>query len=351
MKVLTLFLGIPILYIVIPYLVNIVTQYPGQVIHQNGVVLVTGASSGIGLSAAVALKKKGYFVIGGVRKEKDAVTLRKTYGLQTVILDVTKEVDIERSKQEIQQICEEKSLPFVGLVNNAGVSRDLPVELQPRETIRFVYSVNTFGVMDMTREYLPLLRKSKGRIINIGSVAGLTALPGAATYHGTKHALEAISDCVRREMYPHQVSVSIVEPAYVTSKIFGKSMNENDPSSKLTQEEFGLYRHVFGGRAEHMKKAIASASPTTVTDEAITHAMTSAYPQTRYIVANVVGIPAKIIVPIFNYMPDRVADVVLYLRTKKLPIFLLIGLAYSGIFLCLWMVYNFLKSLDRHLYF
>ena len=79
--------------------------------------------------------------------------------------------------------------------------------------------------------------------------------------------------------------------------------------------------------------------------------MTSPYPQTRYIVANVVGIPAKIIVPIFNYMPDRVADIVIYLRTKKLPIFLLIGLAYSGIFLCLWMVYNFLKSLDRHLYF
>ena len=115
MKVLTLFLGIPIIYIVVPYLVNIVTQYPGQVIHQNSVVLVTGASSGIGLSAAIALKKKGYFVIGGIRKEKDAVRLQKTYDLQTVILDVTKEVDIERSKQgEFNRFVKKGLCPSLG---------------------------------------------------------------------------------------------------------------------------------------------------------------------------------------------------------------------------------------------
>ena len=113
----------PYFTVVIPYLVNIVT-HPGQVVHQGSVVLVTGASSGIGLSAAVALKKKGYFVIGGVRKEKDAVTLRKTYGLQTVILDVTKEVDIERSKQEFNRFVK-KSL-FVGLEQRWRI-RNLPV--------------------------------------------------------------------------------------------------------------------------------------------------------------------------------------------------------------------------------
>ena len=134
MKFITLcFIALPIFIVVVPYVVNIVTQYPGQATHTNGVVLVTGASSGIGLSAAVALQKQGFTVIGGVRKEKDAQTLHKKYNLRSIILDVTKEVEIESAKQQLEHICAETNLKFVGLINNAGVSLDLPVELQPRK--------------------------------------------------------------------------------------------------------------------------------------------------------------------------------------------------------------------------
>ena len=350
MKYLTFFgLGLPVFIIVIPYLINIVTQFPGQYTHEKGgIILVTGASSGIGLSAAIALKKEGYLVVGGVRKETDAKMLANEYNLRAVILDVTKEVEIESAKQKVLELSEETGKKFIALVNNAGVSRDLPVELQPKETIRFVYGVNVFGLMDVTREFLPLLRWNKGRVINIGSVAGLTAVAGGSTYHGTKHAVEAFSDCLRRELYPHGVSVALVEPAYVESKIFGKSTGGNDPTATLTNEEYKLYNHVFANRKETMKKVLKTASPTTVTDDAIIHAIKSPYPKTRYIVANVLGLPANVIVPLLSQFPDRVADVIFFYATQKgygglVPLFVTTYICYG---LMLMQAWKFVKYID-----
>ena len=347
------FIALPIFIVVVPYVINIITQYPGQATHTSGVVLVTGASSGIGLSAAVALQKQGYTVIGGVRKERDAQTLQKKYKLRSIILDVTKEVEIASAKQQLEQICAETNLKFVGLINNAGVSRDLPVELQPKKAIRFVYGVNIFGLMDVTRELLPLLRSSNGRVINIGSVAGLTAMAGGSTYHGTKHAVEAISDCLRRELYPHGVSVALVEPAYVESKIFGKQIGTNDPTSHLTKDEYQLYHHVFANKKAHMEKVLKTASPTaTSTDVAIVHAMTSPYPKTRYVVANVLGIPANVVIPLLAQLPDRVADVMFYYSTQKgygglIPLFVFGYLVYITLLLYTW---KFVKYVDSRLF-
>ena len=180
------------------------------------------------------------------------------------------------------------------------------------KNIEYVYSVNTFGLLRMSKAFIPLLRESKGRIVNIGSIAGRIATKGSSTYNGTKYALEGITDSLRRELYHHEISVSLIEPAYVRTKIFEKSMNQHDPVSKLSKEEYELYSAHFNNRIMIRNKYLENASPPAVTDKAILHAVTSQRPFTRYVVANVLGIPATILTKVFWLLPDRLADFLLY---------------------------------------
>jgi NADP-dependent 3-hydroxy acid dehydrogenase YdfG len=327
MKLTQFFLLCSVLFLS-PYVVNFVLLFPGLHTHQAGIILVTGASSGIGLSAAIALARKGYTVVAGVRREHDASYIKSVEpSLIPIILDVTKDSHVERSVQTVEQYKERYGLQFVGLVNNAGVSKGLPLEIQPFSFVEQVYGVNTFGLLKVTKEFIPLLRRSKGRIINVGSVAGHLATAGGSTYAGTKHALEAISDSLRRELFHHEVSVSLVEPAFVETAIFGKSMSSNDPVSKLSKEDYSLYQIMFDKREATMEKNIRLASSTSVTDEAITHAMQSLYPHSRYVVANVQGIPAVVLMKLFWLLPDRVADFILHKNMTGYPAVLLFALA------------------------
>jgi NAD(P)-dependent dehydrogenase (short-subunit alcohol dehydrogenase family) len=102
--------------------------------------------------------------------------------------------------------------PLVALVNNAGISTRSPLEATPMKLVRMVYEVNVFGLTHVTQTFLPLLRANQGRIINIGSVAGLLASDSSSTYSGTKFAVEAITDSLRRELASFGISVSLVEP-------------------------------------------------------------------------------------------------------------------------------------------
>lgn len=106
----------------------------------------------------------------------------------------------------------QSKLPLIALVNNAGISTRSPLEATPIDDVKKIYNTNVFGVHMVTQAFLPMLRASKGRIVNIGSVAGLVATAGSSVYSGSKFALEAITDALRRELSDHQISVSIVEP-------------------------------------------------------------------------------------------------------------------------------------------
>lgn len=131
MKLTQFFLLCSVLFLS-PYVVNFVLLFPGLHTHQAGIILVTGASSGIGLSAAIALARKGYTVVAGVRREHDASYIKSVEpSLIPIILDVTKDSHVERSVQTVEQYKERYGLQFVGLVNNAGVSKGLPLEIQP----------------------------------------------------------------------------------------------------------------------------------------------------------------------------------------------------------------------------
>jgi len=277
---------------------------PSFPVHKEGVVLITGASTGLGKHAALALDKLGFVVFAGVRKVTDFTALSNEFSPRSkpILLDVTSSEDVARAFHEVSAHLQSTNLPFVALINNAGLGYSAPVEFTDQRQLRNVFNVNVFGVFDITREFIPLLRKHHGRIINIGSVAGLVAKPFSAVYSGTKFALEAFNDALRRELLPHQVAVSIIEPAYVLTAIADKATEYEN----LSEDELSLYD--FKGVIASRKEVFTRASPPDVVTEAIEHALTHPTPRTRYVVANVNGVPAWVITRLLWLLPDRIAD-------------------------------------------
>jgi len=157
-------------------------------VHRSGGVFVTGASSGIGRHAAVELARSGYRVFGTVRKEADADALRAlgVENLEPVICDVADTAAVAQAVAAVTAALAGE--PLVAIVNNAGISNDLPLEIQPLASVRQVFDVNYFGVLDVTQQFLPLLRKTGpgARIVTIGSLAGTISAPGTVAYSGTK---------------------------------------------------------------------------------------------------------------------------------------------------------------------
>eukprot|EP00931_Biecheleriopsis_adriatica_P068994 TRINITY_DN42881_c0_g1_i1.p1 TRINITY_DN42881_c0_g1~~TRINITY_DN42881_c0_g1_i1.p1 ORF type:complete len:319 (-),score=42.69 TRINITY_DN42881_c0_g1_i1:33-989(-) len=287
-------------------------QYP---VHRTGCVLVTGASTGIGRSAALVLLQQGYKVYAGVRKRTDVDLLEKAAGehvrqLHPMLLDVTQEDQIQDAVNELK-LC---SLPFVGVVNNAGVSAKHPMETSALSDIRFTFDVNLFGVVSLTQKLIPLLRESQGRIVNIGSVSGIVTIPFSGVYSASKYALEAVSDALRLELAPWNISVSMVNPGYVTTELRAKSKAQIAAPTPLENE---LYGPTFERLAKKEEKLLQFGSECCAcTDDAIVHALQDPYPLTRYYPAVVAPhVPAWLIVPIvklFSIHPclERLADLV-----------------------------------------
>ncbi len=180
-------------------------------------VLTTGASKGIGYSAAHYLANRGFRSLGTVRSEEDAARLRHA-GIEPVLMDVTDPASISRAAEEIERSLE--GTPLRALVNNAGVLAAGPIELADLEEARAVFEVNFFGALAVTQAFLPLLRASGGRVINMSSLSGRFAFPFVGIYAATKHALEASSDALRRELVRAGVDVILIEPGSIQTPIW-----------------------------------------------------------------------------------------------------------------------------------
>lgn len=227
-----------------PYILELMTRAAYPVPAPGGGVVLTGASTGIGAHAAHSLAEAGFLVFAGVRKEADGEALKANAPtpearehIVPIILDVTKQEQIDAAVQTVKSTLTAKGgVPLVGLVNNAGVGGGMkPVEFENMEDLRYLFDVNYFGAVSTTKAFLPLLRDGKGRVINISSMAGLFSAPMMMSYCGSKFALEAFSDALRVEVQKHDVSVSVIEPAYVQSAIFGK----NDVAMARIKEKVG----------------------------------------------------------------------------------------------------------------
>lgn len=281
-------------------------------VHAKGGIVVTGASSGIGQHAVSALTAQGFTVFAGVRKQADADRLEQSIpGVVPLLLDVTDQGAIDRAQAKVAAKLSSMGLPLVALVNNAGVQKDLPVELQSPATDRWTFDVNVFGLMDTTRAFIPLLRATGdgARIINIGSLAGLTSCPGSATYGASKYAVEGFTDSLRLELEHFGISVSLLQPGYVFTGM-GVKLHDGTKNYGVSDEQYALYQHVFNGffKTDQLHASKELAAPTSVVTDAIVDAITSPVPKTRYLVANVGPFPAALIAWIKNILPDRVYD-------------------------------------------
>lgn len=214
-------------------------------------VLITGASSGIGKATALYLDKAGYRVFAGVRKSKDGDALKAeaSPNLRPVELDVTVEASITAAREWIIRETDQHGL--FGLVNNAGFALAGPLEFQPVNDLRQQLEVNLVGVMAVTQAFIPLLRQARGRVINIGSISGISAMPFQGTYCATKFGLEALSDALRVELRPWNVHVSIIQPGDIQTPAWKKSLEAADQMlAAWPPQAFDLY----GPVAEMMRK-------------------------------------------------------------------------------------------------
>jgi NAD(P)-dependent dehydrogenase (short-subunit alcohol dehydrogenase family) len=265
----------------------------------SGTVLVTGASTGIGEATALHLKELGFDSVGGVRREEDAERLRAS-GLRTVKLDVTDVGSIAAAREELRETS------IVGVVNNAGVAVAAPLEFLPLDQLRHQLEVNLIGQVAVTQAFLPALRASRGRIVNVSSIGGLLALPFASAYNASKFALEAVSDSLRRELRPHGVDVIVIEPGGVKTPIWRKGLAVADEmAGGMPPEAERLYGQMIEAvRSESMKIADERGVEPRVVAEAIGTALTTRRPRTRYLV----GRDAKVRARVAKLMPDRMMD-------------------------------------------
>ena len=189
-------------------------------VHQRAIV-ITGASSGIGRATALHLDQLGFRVFAGIRRDADgrALVEEASDRLTPILLDVTDDGSIATA---VRSIADATAGKLFGLVNNAGLSLNGPLELVPVPEIKKLMDVNVIGLLAVTKAFLPLLRESRGRIINISSGHGLLAIPDKSAYAASKFAVQAISDALRVELRPFGVSVSCLAVGKVDTEVLGK---------------------------------------------------------------------------------------------------------------------------------
>jgi len=184
-------------------------------------VVVTGASTGFGAAIArhLAGRRGGVRVFGTVRRAEDEAALERA-GVTAVRMDVTDSASIARAREQVERVL--AGAPLAGLVNNAGIPAAGPLELFSLDELRRVLEVNLVGAVAVTQAFLPLLKASRGRIVNMSSIAGRSALPFLGPYAASKFGLEAISDSLRRELLPFGVKVIVIEPGTFKTAIWSK---------------------------------------------------------------------------------------------------------------------------------
>lgn len=278
-------------------------------------VVVTGASTGIGEACALHLERRGFEVFAGVRKPADADALRSrsTGRLTPIMIDVTDEGTIRTAAEEVRTALGSRGLH--GLVNNAGISVAGPLEVLPISELRRQFEVNVIGQVAVTQAFLPEIRKARGRIVFMGSVAGRFSAPFLGPYSASKHAIEALTDAWRGELRPWGIEVAVVEPGSIATPIWEKGQAEADRlMEQLGAAAQELYGEAIARVREYARQTAARGIPPERVAEAVAHFLTSKRPKTRYMV----GLDARLQTLLATVAPDRMVDA-LVSRQLKLP--------------------------------
>ncbi len=267
-------------------------------------VVISGASTGIGAACALKLAARGTQVFAGVRNDADGEALRaKSAAITPLRIDVTDDTSIAAAVATVHAATGEHGLG--GLVNNAGIAVGGPLEVMPLSELRRQFDVNVFGAVAVTQAFLPLLRTARGRIVNIGSIAGRVALPFVGPYSMSKAALASMTGSLRLELDAWGIDVSLVEPGAIATPIWKKSTAAADAlQSTLQHDALSLYRE----HLDCIRRVIAQAEQHAISADAVAnavaHALTAPRPKTHYLV----GTDAKFRAGMSALLSQRLLD-------------------------------------------
>jgi short-subunit dehydrogenase len=236
-------------------------------------ILITGASSGIGKETAKLFQSKGWNVIATMRNPENETELNQLDNVLVAKLDVLDLGSIQKAFQDGIQ----KFGNIDVLLNNAGYGAYGPLETFSRDKILRQFNTNVIGLLDVTKTVLPHFRQNKkGIIINISSIGGKITFPLGALYHGTKFAVEGISESLNYEVEQFGGQVKIVEPGMIATDFAGRSFDfSND-------ESMHEYQKIVGALMNALPVMVQNASPASIVAEVIFEAATDGKNQLRY---------------------------------------------------------------------
>lgn len=235
-------------------------------------ILITGASSGIGKATAIHFQQKGWNVIATMRSPEKDTELSQLENVHLEKLDVLNLESIENAVQNGIQ----KFGKIDALVNNAGYGAYGPLEMFPRENIIKQFNTNVIGLMDVTKAIIPHFRQNKdGVIVNISSIGGQMTFALGSLYHGTKFAVEGISESLHYEMAEIGVKVIIVEPGFIATDFGGRSFD-------FQAGDVAEYQPIIGALMKQWQNPDNTVSPPSLVAEVIFNAVTDGTNQLRY---------------------------------------------------------------------
>lgn len=297
--------------------------------NADRIVLVTGASKGIGLATVRLLAARGFTVYAGVRDRADLprVEAEGNGAVRGLVLEVT---DEPSRRQAVARVAREGGeAGLYGLVNNAGIAIAAPLEFVPLEELRRQFEVNLFGLLAVTQACLPLLRRHRAaaaadpssrsaawrrpRIVNVSSIGGRIAFSPSGPYTASKFALEALTDTLRMEVEPQGLRVAAVEPGTVSTPLWDKALAAGTQiQDSLPAEALELYGERVAGAVSHARSAAdRGVSPERVA-AVILRALSTRRPRTRYLVGPDARLAARLVQP----LPDRLRDRLLEMRDR-----------------------------------
>jgi NAD(P)-dependent dehydrogenase (short-subunit alcohol dehydrogenase family) len=272
----------------------------------SNTVLITGASTGIGAACAIRLAAAGMHVYAGVREDAAGAALRaQNAALITPLhIDVTDADSIAAAVATLDAQLGDAGLN--GLINNAGIAIGGPLEVLPMNEIRRQFDVNVFGALAVTQAFLPQLRRARGRIVNMGSIAGRIALPFLGPYCMSKSALRAMTHALRLEVDAWGIDVALVEPGAIATPIWKKSNAAADVMQATLQNDTLAH---YSRHLEGIRRVIAKAEEQAISADAVAraveHALTAAHPKTEYLVGNDARMRAAINAVLPQFLQDK----------------------------------------------
>jgi NAD(P)-dependent dehydrogenase (short-subunit alcohol dehydrogenase family) len=271
-------------------------------------VFVTGSSTGIGRACVVRLEQTGWRVFAGVRKQPDAGSLmaESSFRVTPVTIDVTDARSIAQAAEVVTAALNGSGLN--GLVNNAGISVQGPLEYLPPEELRRQLEVNVIGQLAVTQALMPLIRSARGRIVMMSSISGRAmSLPLIAPYTASKTALEGLSEALRYELMPEGLHVALIEPGSIDTPIWSKGDATVGPILRaLTPDGARRYSAMIHRAQILASKQARRGLPAERVARKVERALTSPRPRLRYLV----GVDAHVRAYAEPLMPQPLKDLV-----------------------------------------